>query len=327
MKIDPRGLHAHWDDLSANTRLQLFQMLRELEVPSFPTATNNELIAIIESRLDPKDANKKALARQIYTTLSFKERSKKPFMLTRLFAITLVIFIAYIVMSYLFSPLPYCTDRITTKCRQCPDNAKCGRKRAKCDDDSFLSVVGCRKKANKKLYVAAAHIAKYIAEYDGDCINENPPLSIKNFQEMFPDFSYSIFLNESDFGIVVENDTIFAKKPKIPRVCRMINAIDQHPNVVGPIIIAIAILLTYYLMKRRRQNRIDKAKELAQEAHKILATTDKQIFMYDMKVQLRAKYAAIDPIWKYIINFIEEDSHVLVGVVGSRHEVYWKWVQ
>ncbi|OHT15564.1 hypothetical protein TRFO_02911 [Tritrichomonas foetus] len=324
--MNPRGLHAHWDDLYANTRPQLFQMLRELEVPSFPTATNDELIAIIESRLDPKDSNKKAIARQIYTTLSYKQRTQQSFMLPRIIAVTFVLFLVYLIASFFTAPLPYCSDTITTKCRQCPDNANCARKKAKCGEDSFLSAVGCRKKSSQRLYTAAGHIAKYIAQRDGDCINDYPRLTLEEFTNMFPSFQPSIFQNETGFGIKIEDNYIFALKPKVPKICKVINAIDNNPNIIGPIIIGLCVLLFYYLYKRRHQNRIDKAKELAQEAHKILATTDQQIFMYDMKVQLRAKFSAIDSIWKYIVSFIEEDSHVLVGVVGARHEVYWKWV-
>ena len=333
--MDPRGRHAHWDDLSVNTQQQLFQMLRELEVPFFHNATNDELITIIESRLNPEDAEKKASARKIYTNMNAKQRSKKPFYLARLVSICILIFLIYIIITYLISPLPYCLDNESTKntngkakCQKCPDHANCGNKRAKCDKDSFLSVVGCRKKSKKKLYYAATQIANYISERDGDCINANPKLTIAEFSSMFSFFSPSIFTNETGFGIVISNDnqTIYSIKPKIPRICRVISAIDDHPNVVGPIVILLTIQFIFYLMRRMKLSKIRIARQLAQEAHKILSTTDKQIFMYDMKVQLRAKYLNIDSIWKYIVQFIEEDSHVLVGVHGARHDVYWKWV-
>lgn len=333
--MDPRGRHAHWDDLSSNTRSQLFQMFRELEIPFFPNATNEELITIIESRLNPEDNEKKASARQIYTSFNSKQRSKKPFYLARLFFVTLLIFLIYIIATYITAPLPYCLDNENpidingnAKCQKCPDNANCGNKRAKCDKNSFLSSVGCRSKSKRKLYYAATQIANYIAERDGDCINSNPRLTVDEFSSMFSSFPSSIFNDEPDFGIVVSstNQTIYSIKPKVPPICKVISAINTHPNIVGPIFILLTIQFVFYLMRRRKQSKILIAKELAQEAHKILSTTDKQIFMYDMKVQLRAKYLNIDSIWKYVIHFIEEDSHVLVGVHGARHEAYWKWV-
>lgn len=334
--MDPRGRHADWDDLSVNTRLQLFQMLRELEIPSFPTATNEELITIIESRLNPDDSAKKAAARQIYTNLDAKQRPKKQFYLSRLFFVAFLIFIFYILFTYFTSPLPYCSDNEdmkdeagNVKCRKCPDNAVCGNKRAKCDKNSFLSAVGCRNKSKKRLYYAATQIANYISDRDGDCINSNPKLTLEQFSSMFSSFSPLIFINETGFGIVISDDnkTIYSIKPKIPRICRIISAIDDNPNVVGPIVILLTVQFIFYLMRKKHQNKINIAKQLAQEAHKILCTTDKQMFMYDMKVQLRAKYLNIDSIWKYVTRFIEEDSHVLVGVHGTRHEVYWKWIQ
>ena len=185
--MDPRGRHAHWDDLSSNSRSQLFQMFRELEVPFFPNATNEELITIIESRLNPDDSAKKASARQIYTSFNSKQRSKKPFYLARLFFVTFLIFLIYIIVTYITSPLPYCSDNENmidengnSKCRKCPDNANCGNKRAKCDKNSFLTVVGCRSKSKKKLYYAATQIANYISERNGDCINPNSNLTLES---------------------------------------------------------------------------------------------------------------------------------------------------
>jgi hypothetical protein len=71
---------------------------------------------------------------------------------------------------------------------------------------------------------------------------------------------------------------------------------------------------------------MEDAKELAKQAQKILSTSDRHIYMYDIKVQLRAKNPNIDELWKYVVRFIEEDSHIESHVVGARHEAYWKWI-
>ena len=94
--------------------------------------------------------------------------------------------------------------------------------------------------------------------------------------------------------------------------------------VVGQLTIALVLVLAHLIGRRAHTRRMEMARELARQAHKILATTDQKIYIYDMKVQLRAKFAGIDRIWKYVVRFIEEDSHVLV--VGARHQVYWRWV-
>lgn len=322
-----RRHYGHWDDLSSNTRLELLQMMRELEVPFFPTAKNEELIAIIESRLDPKDPQKKAKAKQIYTTLNFKSRSKKPFYFVRLLTIFTIIFFTILLYKKFKSPLPYCNeDNEYTPCRKCPENADCGSTKAKCGNNQFLSVVGCRPKSVRKTYYAAFKISDYIKQRDGDCISNYTHLSLDDYSKMFPELNYTFFTKEPGFGIVVSDDQIFSQEPIIPYICKFIAMIDRNPNIVGPIIILIIIFTIYSLHQRQRQKKIRIAKSLAKAAHKILATTDIPIFMYDMKVQLRAKYPNIDAIWKHVMKFIEEDSHVMIGNSGSRHEVYWKWV-
>ena len=101
---------------------------------------------------------------------------------------------------------------------------------------------------------------------------------------------------------------------------------DEQSNIFGPIVIIIFMLISVFLVKQRRKRKLEIAKNIARRAHKILATTDGQIYMYDMKVQLRHEFPNIDKYWKLTVRFIEGDSHVLVGVTGSRHDVYWKWI-
>jgi hypothetical protein len=79
--------------------------------------------------------------------------------------------------------------------------------------------------------------------------------------------------------------------------------------------------------RRARAANLKAAAEIAAHAHRILATTDRAIYQYDLKAQLSAKCAGLDRIWGKIVRAIEENPHVCVGVAGSRHEIYWKWIR
>ena len=323
----PRDLtaHAHWDDLALNSRQQLFQIMRELELPYFSTATEDELRTIIRSRLDPKD---KALARQvseIYRSIRHKKRARNPYMRVRFAALVLVLVGVGFGLSRVNFQRPYCsTDKSFKKCRPCPEGATCTGGRAKCPDGYFLSAVGCRSAVNQKRYRLVHRAAKFVARREGDCVQPKPPLTVDEFRHRFPNVALDVYERETEFGVYVANGTVRSRKPVLPTACKIVKAMEEHSNVVGQLTIALVLVLAHLIGRRAHTRRMEMARELARQAHKILATTDQKIYIYDMKVQLRAKFAGIDRIWKYVVRFIEEDSHVLV--VGARHQVYWRWV-
>lgn len=322
-----RVFHPNWEDLQANSRLQLFQMLKELEVPAFPTATTNELITIIESYLHPDDTKKRKEVIEIYTKNRNQNRRKRPHRIIRTIAIIIASVLFISAIRYIGRPKPYCVKQNQVKCRPCPDLATCSKRKAKCPGKTVLTKVGCRPKSQKKSYKAAAHASRFIAERQGDCIQPLDPLTVENFQKIFKSVDISIFSKEPGFNIEIVNDTLVSNSPLIPKICVIMNSMESYADFIGPVVIALISLFAFWLVKQNKNHNYEIAKDLADQAHKILATSDKQIYMYDMKVQLRARYTNIDKVWKLVVKLIEDDSHVIVGVVGARHEVYWKWVQ
>ena len=323
----PRDLtaHAHWDDLAVNSRQQLFQIMRELELPYFPSATDEELLTIIRSRFEPKNKELAKKTAEIYRLIRHKKRALHPYMRVRFAALLFVLFLVGFVMSRVNFRRPYCSDdKSFKKCRPCPAGATCVGGKAKCDTGYFLSAVGCRSVQDQNRYWLAQRGAKFVARREGDCVHPKPPLSVDQFVHRFPTVSLAMYEREPDFGVYIVNGTVRSHKQILPFACKIVRTMEAYPNIVGQVTIVLFIVVAHVLGRRAHMRRLEMARELARQAHKILATTDQKIYIYDMKVQLRARFAGIDRIWKYVVRFIEDDSHVLV--VGARHQVYWRWV-
>lgn len=319
--------HPNWNDIDSNSRDQLIQMLKDLEVPYFDSATNNELKQIISFRLNPTDKVAEKKVKEIFTTTRYKKRTIVTKNTKRFLTFFVIIFAFFISANRITAPFPYCDSGIeNAKCRKCPINATCEKGKAKCPKGEFLSQFGCRPYEYKKLYKHAMRASKFISRRDGDCIDKLDPIPIERFNILFPDIDVSIFDIEQGFGVSIINSTLVSNNPQSSFVCKTITWMEKYPNIVGPIVIFLSGAIIYYIYHAIKNRDIEEAKKLAKLAHKILATTDKQIYMYDMKVQLRAKNSRIDRLWKSVVKYIENDSHVIVGVMGARHEVYWKWI-
>ena len=321
--------HPNWEDIDSNSREQLIQMLKDLEIPYFSSATNKELKQIISARLNPKDQIAQQNVKKIFTETRYKQRAKVTQKTMRFTGFLLAFTIFLIFANRFTSPLPYCTAGEKPeihKCRPCPDSATCTKQKAKCPKYEFLSPLGCRPYETKKMVKHALRASRYIARRDADCIDSPEDLTVDSFHILFPDINISIFETEKDLNIIIDNGTVHSTKPKPSIVCLAIQLMDNNPNIIGPIVLVITSICIYYIALRIKRKNIEEAKDLAKLAHKILATTDKQIYIYDMKVQLRAKNPHIDRLWKTVVKYIENDSHVIVGVMGARHEVYWKWI-
>lgn len=320
------NLHPNWDDIDSNSREQLIQMLRELEVPYFASATMKELKLILQNRLDPTNKDIQRQVRLIFTESRYKKRTSISIKTIRILLIISIAIIGFFTFNYITRPLPYCTgSEKTGTCRPCPQLAKCSAYKAKCVSGYYLSDLGCYPTRYKKIFALANRGAKFVHRRDGDCLEHKDLLTIENFNILFPDVNTSIYSEFPKFNIKISNGTIKSTKPQVTYVCQVINAMERNPNIVGPIAIIILTILAYTIWKTQHEKDKAIARDLAKLAHKILATADKQIYIYDMKVQLRAKYRSIDRIWKTVVKYIENDSHVIVGVMGARHDTYWKW--
>lgn len=319
------NLHPNWDDIDSNTRDQLIQMLKELEVPYFASATMNELKLILQNRLDPTDKDIQKQVKLIFTESRYKKRTSLSIPTIRYLILICLSIVALLVFNYATRPLPYCTNKRKSDCRPCPQSAKCTAYKAKCPQGFYLSDLGCYPTRYKKIFAYANRGAKFVARRDGDCIERKDPLTIENFQILFPDVNASMYDEFSKFNIQIINGTLKSTKPSVTYVCQIINAMEANPKIVGPMTIIVMIIIIYTVWKHQHEKDKELARDLAKLAHKILATADKQIYIYDMKVQLRAKYRNIDRIWKTVVKYIENDSHIIVGVMGARHDTYWKW--
>jgi hypothetical protein len=165
-----------------------------------------------------------------------------------------------------------------------------------------------------------------LSESAGNCVDPKQPLSIQQFEKLFPSVSLSLFEKEPAFEIAIRNGSVLSTKPEITRFCRFIETIESHSDFAGLVLMGLSILAIRQWHVLSQRKRVEAARELAKQAHKILATSNRRIYMYDLKVQLRARHSGIDSLWKLVVKFIEEDSHVLVRIPGARNAVYWQWV-
>ena len=254
-------------------------------------------------------------------------------MVLRALIVFFLIFFAIHITNHLFPPTIFCNDslhNITSKntCHPCPDGAICSSYYPVCENSTYiLTNIGCRPQNQTLEIKLATNAAEYIHDRCGDCIESLPPLSLIKFQKLFPKVNISIYEKEPLFNIAIINDTIISKSPHSGTLCQLLELLKNNQFFVGTITLSIIVFLCIYLLRFLHSQDIENAKMLAKKAHKILAMSNNTVYMYDLKIQLRDKFAKIDRIWKHVVHFIEDDSHVLVGVTGSRHEVYWKWVQ
>jgi hypothetical protein len=320
--------HAHWDDLSQNTREQLLQILGELEIPYCPSATTDDLTRIISSRLSGPDDEWTETITRIYATERYAKIGGKTTKFVRIALILMVVGSCGLVMNRVHFRRPFCSDdqKFFRVCRPCPAGSKCSKGTAKCPDGQFLSAVGCRKKSFFRLYRDAARGARFISRRDGDCVTPAPPISAQEFLVHFPKINLEIYQREAGFNIIYKNGTLISTAPSFPFVCRFVARINEHQEFVGLILFALVGWLIVWLVRRNRAKKMEDAKELAKQAQKILSMTDRPIYMYDIRAQLRVKNQKIDELWKYVVRFIEDDSHIVSQVVGARHEAYWKWI-
>ena len=319
---------AQWEDVESNSRDDLLQIMKDLELPYHSSMTHEQLVAIVKNHVaGGVNPVTRAKVRQIYT----HDRYIRKFSLPALFVHRVIFFIVCVILLLLLHrlslPPPFCSsDRKFEKCRPCPPGGRCSRGRVTCPKGTFLSVLGCRSKIEKKTIRRALKASIYIADRDGDCIEAKPYLTTEEFSYVFPKVNLTFLASEPGFNIEVVNGSVRSTDPSPAMVCRFMNAIEHNANITGFVSFAIITAVIIYLVRRRKHERMRLAMDIAKQAHKILATTDKQIYMYDMKVQLRARYPNIDSLWKWVVRYVEDDSHVLVGLVGASHEVYWKWL-
>lgn len=335
------SLFPHWDNIEDNSLEQLVVMCRELEVSYFEDATLDELRIIVNYHLNPSDMDLKAKYRDVF----LKNRYKRKISFKKsTFRFIFLIFFSYIIFSlvnHIAMPVPYCNSGTNTtdegenrikKCRKCPGNSTCVNGSSFCPEDQFLSVLGCRPNYQKKKIKSAIEAANYVSLRDSDCIQLLEPLVFSDFKVLFPDTNISIFEEEPELGLVIETTKegvviIRSHNPDYGFVCSILNSIERNYNLFGfSSIILFLVLINKYFIRRLRNYRDEISLKLAREAHKILSTSGKEIYQYDMKVQLRAMYSKIDVVWKYVVRAIENNPHVIVGVKGARGLVYWKWV-
>jgi hypothetical protein len=193
-------------------------------------------------------------------------------------------------------------------------------------DHHDLTIVGCRPKALRHSYKWAARAALSLAARDGDCVEPRAPLLAGEFEQLFPKTNLSFLASEPGFGVLVENGTVRSARPRPGIICRILTKMEAKHETVGLVsFVAIAAFLNWRRRKREADN-LKVAGELAKHAHRILATTDQELYQYDIKAQLHAKDPRVDGIWKLVVRLIEQNPHVCIGVMGSRYETYWKWL-
>ena len=317
-----------WEDLQSNSRDDLLQFMRDFELPYHSSMTHEQLVAIIQNHvargLNPAQ-NKKI--REIYMHDRHIRRFSLPVLLIHRVIFFLGCVACLVLLHRLSLPPPFCSsDKKFEKCRKCPPGGHCSRGRVICPKGTFLSVLGCRNKIEKKTIRKALKAALYIADRDGDCIEAKPYLTTEEFEYVFPNVNLTFLTSEPGFCVEVVNGSVRSTDPSPALVCRLIRTIERNQNATGFLSLAIVTTVIVWFVRRRKSEKIKLAMDIAKQAHKILATTDNQIYMYDMKVQLRARYPNIDSLWKLVVRYVEDDSHVLVGLVGASHEVYWKWL-
>jgi hypothetical protein len=191
----------------------------------------------------------------------------------------------------------------------------------------FLTIVGCRKKEFRHAYKWGERAAFYIAQRDGDCVDPLPPLRVEEFEELFPKTNLSFLEKEPGLGVIVEDGTVRSKQPRRGLVCGILGWMEERQSFVGLASLGLMAVIVVSLSRKKRAENQRRAGEIAAHAHRILATTDRAIYQYDLKVQLTAKFGKVERIWGSIVKAIEENPHVCVGVAGSRHEIYWRWIR
>lgn len=322
-----KSLTGSWDDFPSNTYEELVQKMNDFELPYFQGMTREQLMMILENHMnrgsDPSIAKE---VHNIYTKERHLKRRNISGELFRYILFFLFCIILFFLLHMWHSPPPYCTGEHTKNCRPCPDKAICIKHRAKCPKSCYLSKLGCRLKSERKTIQRALRASAYIADRDGDCIDPKPFLTVDEFAYLFPKANLTFMLSEASFAIEMVNMTLRSRSPMPSPVCRLLDAIDRHENEVGSAVLVLIVCAFARLVKARNARMKKLAMEIAKQTHKVLATTDKELYIYDIKVQMRAHYPNIDKLWKYVVSYVEEDSHVVVGVFGARHEVYWKWV-
>ena len=320
------NFRTNWEDLESNSILELQKMMMELEIPIIINASKKELIPIIENKLKPNSISNEKI-KTIYISHTKTSKSKIPLYLIRIIIISILILFFNILIKRINRPKPFCNNYLySNNCLECPKGAICKKGKAKCEITEYLTSFGCKLRNKRRIYKNLIRASNYISKRAGDCIFNYPPLTLKQFEKLFPTITLNQFNEELDFNIYFDNNSIYTLKPSIHSICFILEYLNKNYFFIGTIIFLILIIFIYKFNKNLNNFKIEKARELAKNAHKILSTTDKQIYMYDMKVQLRSQYQKIDEIWKYCVKAIEDNSHVLVGVVGVRHEVYWKWI-
>lgn len=277
-------------------------MFEELELPVYANATKQELVNILCTYLnEPKDHS----LIDIYAKQ--KHHWKFPLNKFRVFAILLF----GIILLYFFDVVE-------------DEHIGHMRNELRCKNDMFRSYVGCRNRKLKKTYQYAHLVSKYISKLEGDCIH-NQSITRKEFENRFPKINLSFFEKEKGFGIYVIDDVIKSTKPIISLNCRILKSMEERIQIYGFFFMAIFVFLSYLFIKKKQIKKNEQARELANQALKILSSLNKYAYAYDIKVQLRAKEPNIDSLWKYIIKYVEENQHVTVRVARTRNEVYWKW--
>lgn len=186
--------------------------------------------------------------------------------------------------------------------------------------------IGCRHQTQKSIYHKAEKAAKYLKQRDGNCLIHNTPLSVSDFRRLFPKIDLEIFHREPSFNIQLTNSSIFSIDSYSPVFCRIIEFVEKKSNFFGPSFLVIIIGFSWIFFKAQRQKKLLRCKKLANHALRLLSSTNKSIYIYDMKVQLRHQEKNIDSLWRSIVKFVEEDSSILVGAAGDRRNCYWKWI-
>jgi len=323
MSENSTELYTHWEDLESNTIAQLHRMLKDLEIPYRLTASKSELIEVINCVIN-KDKNG---LKETYL-IDKKQRKYEKYAGPIKFFIAMVligVFLEYI--RIVFRKGQYCGENNTSiTCKQCPDGAKCKKGKAYCLPGSALTPIGCKPVQYRRIYKAAARASKYLAYRAGDCIEKQQALSIQRFIYLFPSVPLSLFEHETDFSVALANDSIISTNPQQTIFCKTMIYFEDHETITGSLILFAFIYIGVLIFRFKMKQKEEIARDLAQQAHKILLASDKQIYIYDMKVQLRDKYPKIDSIWNSVIKAVEEDSHVVVGNKGARYEIYWKWI-
>ena len=290
-----------WDEMRANSRDQLITMMKDLEIPYSQQFTTGQLRLILQTYLEKPSEFKQSVS-NLYTKERYKKRHLKIILALK---ISFFLIFSFIILQFLWRFIihpPYCTSNNMQKylfrqCMECPSFAKCTKSKAKClKSTDFLTSIGCRPKSHKNQYRLALYAARYIHFHDGNCFEPYKSISIEQFSKLFPRVNTSLYETDPYFNIKILNISgsnqselyIKSLNPHSGLLCKSLKTAEENPTFMGILIFTIAFLIFYRRYKRKHNKNMTIARELAKQAHKILATSDKQIYMYDIKVQLRA---------------------------------------